>query len=159
VLEGALLLASGGGAQLTSYAPVLVPVATLFTGWLAYLGVKRGSRIEDSQQRARNKLDERVQTLNELNALSERLEAENARLRDSRDGEAARHRTELDRLDAHHQAAEDRCRRQVERLLQELETLRSVVTSEIAKAAAANAAGDAAAHVELHDQATPEGAP
>lgn len=143
-----ILLTAAGGVNLTTYAPLLVPLATIVVGWLAYLGVRRGSRVEDSQQRAKNKLDERVQALNEMATINERLEAENTRLRTSRDDEDKRHR-----------ATQERCRQQIERLLSELNTLRSIVTGEIAKAAATGAAVDAARHIEQHDQDTAEGAP
>lgn len=159
MFSGAPSLTAAGGVDFTSYGPLLVPIATIITGWLAFLGIKRGKRVEESQQNAKNRLDERVQSLNELAKINERLEAENARLRASRDDEATRRRDEIERRDAVHRAAEKRCRHTTEQLLHELDTLRSVVTGEIAKAAAMGAAVDAAHHIERHDQATPDGNP
>lgn len=148
----AAVLAAAGGADLSTYAPLLVPAATGFVGWLAYLGVKRGNRVEQNQQNAKNKLDERVQTLAELQAVNKGLTEENTRLKADRDAAYTRHRDELTR-------ATDACRRQLATLTGAIETLRTVVLDEVARAAAGEVVERTREHVERHDQVTPDGAP
>lgn len=152
MLTGApLLTAAAGDTNFTAYAPLLVPIATIIVGILSLIGVRRAARVEDTQGKAKTRLDERVHALDEMSKLVERLEAENARLRVSRDDEAARVRADAEHEGSAHRAAETRCQKRTEQLLHELDTLRSIVTSEIAKAAATGAALDAAHHVEDHD--------
>lgn len=152
-----LFAAASGGANIASYAPLLVPIATILTGWLAYLGVKRGRGIEDSQQQAKNKLDERAQSFTELTAINERLGAENNRLNAARETETARVRAEMERKETAHREAESRCQRQVESLLMQVESLRTVVITEVVKSAADQAIGQGRDHLASHDQSTPEG--
>lgn len=145
---------AAGSVELSSYAPLLVPAATAFVGWLAFLGARRGGRVEESQQQARNRIDERVQVLAELQAVNERLAAENTRLLAGRDATAKTHRGELAR-------AKEECRRQVEALAAALDTLRTVVLDEVARSAAGQVVEGSRRHVDRHeyDQSGPDGAP
>lgn len=149
MLAGALF--GGGPVDLASYAPLLVPAATAFVGWLAFLGAKRGNRVEESQQQARNRIDERAQTFTELGQINERLQGENDRLRAYRDDEAARAAAVLARRDAELRASQERCRRQIDGLVDQLQTVRSALLNEVMRASIDTTVRGAFEHTRGHD--------
>jgi F0F1-type ATP synthase membrane subunit b/b' len=152
VLMAAAVEATAGGVEIASFAPALVPLATIVVGLLAFIGGKRANRVEESQQQARNRIDERVQVLAELQAVNQGLVTENTRLRGNAATDADRNRDDRGRSDAD-------CRRQIETLVGAIETLRTVVLDEVAKSAALGTVSAARQHLEKHDQTVPDGAP
>lgn len=143
---------AAGGVDIASFAPALVPAATIVVGLLAFIGGKRANRVEESQQQARNRIDERVQVLAELQAVNKGLSEENARLRANASTDADRHRHDRGLSDAD-------CRRQIEALAAAIDTLRTIVLDEVAKSAALSAVSAARQHLERHDQTVPDGTP
>lgn len=111
-------------------------VGTLVTG---YLLSKRGQADTREQQAAAHTLQTRVNTVDELEAVI-------LHLKEARD----RAETERDRLaaqkDAESQLQAARCQVQINRLIDNVATLQSIVTDEIARASVLDSVRDAQTH-------------
>jgi biopolymer transport protein ExbB/TolQ len=121
------------------FVKFLMALGAIFTGVAGWALSKRGQRDTAAQQQAANQLQTRVNTVDELEAVITHLKQE----RDYAE-------TIIDKLrqqntkDAAAQAA--RCQIQLDRLIDNVATLQSVVSDEIARAAALDAARSAQDH-------------
>jgi hypothetical protein len=154
------LAAAGGPIDLPSWATMLTAFAGIAGVAFAFLGTRRGQNIEEKEKKATVVLEERVQGLKELELVLGERKAELADVRAGRIADAERFRVELakTRGDAEREVAktEARCTRQVERILDALDTLRSVVIDEVARTAASEAVGAAKRHLEVHRETATE---
>lgn len=130
--------------------PLLLGIAGVVGAVAAAVTGIRGLRQTGRTQLAAGLLADRVQALAELEAVVTRLRDEVGRLEDLND----RDRTRYDRLLAEKQAdidgIADRCTQQIGLVVEAMETLRAVVTDEIARAAATTAIDTARQHIAEH---------
>lgn len=117
----------------------LMGIGTLGIGWAGWVLSKRGQRDTREQQAAANMLQTRVNTVDELESVITHLKAERDRAEAERDRLAAQHTAES-------QAQAARCQVQIDRLVDNVATLQSIVSDEIARAAALGAVQDAQRH-------------
>lgn len=117
----------------------LMALGAIFTGVAGWALSKRGQRDTAQQQQAANQLQTRVNTVDELESVI-------AHLKEERDHIAA----EKERLAAQNTRAADfqaaRCQLQIDRLIDNVATLQSIVSDEIARAAAQGAVQQAQDH-------------
>ena len=123
--------------QVASFILALVAVAGAITSWR--LG-KRGQHTAEIEQAAKRSLEERVTAFDELESLNDRLEKENARLRElATEAEVAG--------DARLARQAHRCREQLEQMTATVALLQGVVLDELTRAAAGDSIEKAARHV------------
>lgn len=125
---------------------VLMGLGTLAIGYGGWLLTKRGQRDSVTAQQAANQLQTRVNTVDELEGIIDRLTVERTHLEERVERLTREHTEEAER-----QAA--RCRVQIDRLVDNVATLQSIVSDEIARAAALSSVKDAQTHqAEDHDR-------
>lgn len=117
----------------------LMALGAIFTGVAGYALSKRGQRDTAAQQQVANQLQTRVNTVEELESVIEHLKAERDHTEERLARLVAQHTAEADRLAA-------RCQIQLDRLIDNVATLQSVVADEIARTAALDAVRGAQQH-------------
>lgn len=117
----------------------LMGLGTLGIGWAGWILSKRGQRDTREQQLQANALATRVNTVDELESVITHLKAERDRAEAERDRLSAQHTAEG-------QAQAARCQVQIDRLVDNVATLQSIVSDEIARAAALSSVKDAQNH-------------
>jgi hypothetical protein len=122
-----------------------IAVTGLLGAASAYVLGKRGQKNDEKQQEAATKLQKRITAFDELESLNDRLSTENARLRDL-------YSEAETRGDARMAVQAKRCREQLQKSMDAMSTLQSVVLSEIAKASAEDAIERGRQHI-LEDHA------
>lgn len=144
--------------NLSQWGPILLGVAGIIGAISAGITGWRGLRQSGRTQTAAGILAERVQALAELEAVVGRLNTEVQRLSDLNDRDRARHARELTEVRRELSEQVTACTRQMRLVTEALDTLSTVVTDEIARAAAITASGLAHEHVADHPD-LPTGGP
>lgn len=117
----------------------LMALGAIFTGVAGWALSKRGQRDTAVQQAAANQLQTRVNTVDELESVIEHLKEERDRAEKAADILRRQNTADADR-----QAA--RCQVQIDRLIDNVATLQSIVNDEIARQAALDSIRSAQAH-------------
>ena len=118
-------------------------------GWLTSSRLsKRGQRTQELQSAAAAKMAERVQTFEEIKEVAETRLEEVQRLREDLERARGLLREVEDTGNLRLSAQAARCRDRLEGLIAVVTTLKSVVVSEIAQTAAADAAEAAERHLD-----------
>lgn len=119
----------------------LMGIGTLAVGWAGWALSKRGQQDTREQQAAANALQTRVNTVDELEAIIARLKEERDHLEGVVELMRSRHQEDYDR-----QA--ERCQKTIDKIVDTMATLQSVVQDEIARAAALDVVREAQHHEE-----------
>jgi hypothetical protein len=147
--------------NLSTLGPLLLGAAGLIGALSAAVTGIRGLRQTGRTQSAATLLAERVQALTELESVVTRLRDEITRLEGLNDRDRLRHERALAETQVELDEQAGRCARQIRLVVEAMETLRSVVVDEIARAAASTAIqranGHAAEHALRPDHTPPEG--
>lgn len=136
--------------RVDSLGPVLLGVAAIVGAIVAAVTGIRGLRQTGRAQTAAGVVATRVQALAELEAVAGRLQLEVARLEALNDRDRARYERALAEKQAELDTQSARCADQIRLVAEAMETLRTVVTDEIAKASAATAIQTATDHAAGH---------
>lgn len=130
--------------------PILLGAAGIIGALSAAVTGIRGLRQTGRTQSAASLLAERVQALTELESVVTRLRDEITRLEGLNDRDRSRHERALAEKQVELDETQTRCTQQIRLVTEAMETLRSVVVDEIARAAATTAIQDAAGHAAEH---------
>lgn len=144
--------------NLSVLGPILLGAAGLVGALSAAVTGIRGLRQTGRTQSAAALLAERVQALTELETVVTRLRDEITRLENLNDRDRTRHERALAEMQVELNETQTRCATQIRLVTEAMETLRSVVVDEIARAAATTAIRKASGHAaehELRQQPTP----